>query len=88
MPTNRPDSPPSASSDSEHCLVDAIDIDTHLHGGVAVLCGGPHRPAELAVAQENKQQQSTRDADTCNQDIERTNRSRADLKTDIGQLAR
>ena len=48
----------------EHCLVHAVDIDAHLHGGVAVLCRGPHSPAKLGIAQEDKQQQRTGDADT------------------------
>ena len=68
----------------EHCLIDAVDVDAHLHGGVAVLRGGPHSPAKFGIAQEGKQQQRTGNADTGNQDVEWADRSRADLKTDIG----
>lgn len=76
------------SRNAEHGLIDAIDVDAHLHRGVAVLRGGTHGPAELAVAQEHEQQQRAGEADAGDEEIERSDRAAADLEADIRQLAR
>ena len=54
----------------------AVDVDAHLHGGVAVLRRGAHRPAELGVAQEGEQQQRAGEADAGDQQVERADRAR------------
>ena len=76
------------SRNAEHRLIDAVDVDAHLHRGVAVLRGGADGPAELAVAQEHEQQQRAGDADASDQQIERADRAAADLESHIRQLAR
>ena len=57
MPTSMPETPPNAAAIAKTSLVDAVDVDAHLHRGVAILRGGTHRPAKLGIAQEDKQQQ-------------------------------